>query len=40
MKISSMVVAGYITLNGTAKHLYYLLITSQNDPSTDPFLRW
>ncbi|KAK9807139.1 hypothetical protein WJX73_009932 [Symbiochloris irregularis] len=31
---------GYINVPGTEKELYYLLVTSENDPATDPIALW
>ncbi|KAK9804123.1 hypothetical protein WJX73_001313 [Symbiochloris irregularis] len=31
---------GYINIPGTEKELYYILVTSENDPATDPIVLW
>jgi len=32
--------AGYITLPGGTKNMFYWFFTSQNDPSNDPVILW
>ena len=32
--------AGYVNVPGTAKQLYYILVTAESDPATAPLVLW